>query len=238
MNCRVCGSHLDIDTEVCPYCNTVNPIAKKHREDMKKYSADYAETKDQVITKSRKVNNRSLRIAVIAITILLLGTSIILDKSVVTLRFRHQSDLRKKDPDKYYSEIDKLIVDDDYFAIAQIASAHDLLWTYDDKSEILRATVSYRSLYENIMKALEENSYSSDKYAGSISQCIVDIDNYIYHADPENAEWEEYSENLLADTKLLLRVYLNVSEEQYRELIKMDNNERIAALTEVLDEVR
>lgn len=238
MKCKKCGSNLEIDSEVCPYCGMVNPIAQKHREDMKKYSADYEETKDQVITKSKKVNNRSIRIAVIAITALLIGTSVILDSFVVSLRFKHQRNLRREDSDKYYAEVEQLISSEDYFKISEIVLAHDLNRHFDDSDSLLMATCEYRSLYDNVMKALEEHSYSSDRYAGYISQNIVNIDNAIYRSEPESAEWKKYSEDLLKDTQLLLKVYLNISEEQYRELIKMDNNKRVAVLTEVLDEVR
>lgn len=69
MKCKNCGSNLEIENAYCPYCGRENPFAKKHRDDMKKYASDYNSTKDEVISRSRNVNTKAVKAAVIALTV-------------------------------------------------------------------------------------------------------------------------------------------------------------------------
>lgn len=245
MKCKSCGANLQIDNEVCPYCGIANPVAKKHREDMKKYSKDYSKTKKEVITKSKKVNERSVRIAVGAITFAAVLLSVFLDTSEVSVRHRLKNKAMTKDHEKYYAMVEDLIQYDDYFKISELVHAHNL---YDSSitplgyAELLRADTNYASLCSNIMKALEADDAHIDTYASYISHNLWYVDIYLHDNDVYSkvydAKWLKFADDLQRDTKLVLATFLNIPEEEYDELVKLSEAQRAVRIKEAIDEIK
>ncbi len=71
MKCKWCGAAVSLNDEFCPYCGALNEPARKHIEDMKKFSADYSATKSEVLGNVEKQSGKHKRIITIVILVLL-----------------------------------------------------------------------------------------------------------------------------------------------------------------------
>lgn len=71
MKCKGCGAAVSLNDEFCPYCGALNEPARKHIEDMKKFSADYSATKSEVLGNVEKQSGKHRKIITIVILVLL-----------------------------------------------------------------------------------------------------------------------------------------------------------------------
>lgn len=67
MKCPTCGANLQIEDEICPFCQNPNPFAVKHRQDMQYYHQEFQETKQNVEEKARRFHSLTAKITVIAV---------------------------------------------------------------------------------------------------------------------------------------------------------------------------
>lgn len=242
MKCSNCGNNLEIDNEVCPFCGSVNPIAKQHREDMKKYAKDYDVTKENVISKSKRVNEKAIKIAAIAFTVAAFAILLPFLVSVDEIGRQYKRDKAIDNEENCVPELMRLIEADDYLAVDEYAKKTRLTRQFalgGKYYNVIFASAQYASLFQDIMCVISDSVVINERTADNISYEIKTLENRMnltVYDIPE--ECQTYIEHLYADTKLLLKTYLNISEEKYDELMSESDNQRSISMLEVLNETR
>lgn len=241
MKCQYCGSNLQIDDELCPYCGKANKIAKKHREDMKKYERDYDNTKEQVISKSKSVNGKAIKVAAVALTIAVIAILIPIAATTEDIKRSHTKKAMNRAFDEYLPQLEEMMCEDDYLAIDELARTHNFgkVKNYENEYfDVIAATTSYVELLENILVVYGDNGFKTEKYAAFIGDNIVGLHKRVgeYAEIPQG--WEEYAKHIEADAKLLVKTYLGISEEEYDELLEMADYKRDEIIWEAIDEIQ
>lgn len=241
MKCSSCGANLEIDNEVCPYCGSVNRIAQKHREDMKKYKTDYDTTKSEVIKKSRRVNEKAIRISVVAFTVSALALLIILILGETTFRYRYNRNKSMANVEQYRPQIEDLMAKEDYLALNELIIAHELYHSenFDGKYyTALRATTSFANLYYDVLRVIEDGGNDTERLASNIGNYINEINRPLNEYDKIPDDCKSYMNHLGEDTQLLLQTYLNLSKADYYDIVTMTGMKRSEKLAEVIDEIQ
>lgn len=235
MKCKNCGSNLDIDKEVCPYCGAENKIAKKHREDMKRYAMDYEITKDTVVRKSRKLNDRSIRIAVLAVTVAAIALLVLYSSSYNSQKRDSERKRYKKELAECLPQAEKYIENQDFMALGDLIKCQRLFDSTVYKgeySDIFRATGYYQDLFSSVMVLLGDSGYRTERLIGSIGDDIVHLEQYVGKISTDRCN--EYLLQMREEAILLLERYLGMSRQEYENLLKMTATERNVAIGEVV----
>ena len=241
MKCTKCGSNLEIDHEFCPYCGMPNPVARKHREDMKKYAGDYERTKETVVTKSRKTNRMSIRIAVISLTVAAVIGVVVYCAIADSLRRDHFRNIAEKEVDENVEKLLPYIENNDYLTVNEMAAAAKLrsLLTFDhDCYDVVRVSDSFSDLFMEIMAFEDDNGEMAEQYARQFANCINDIGRIVNEKKDRKEPYAQYMTNIKQDTVLMLKTYLNMSEEAAQELFEMTDVKRENALWEVIHAIQ
>ena len=243
MKCRQCGYNLEIDTEICPCCGIPNPVAKKHRADMRKYTTDYAQTKEVVISKSRRINTAVIRITVIVVTIAAMVGLICYGGMSDKLRRDVNRRIPKKEVMALLPELDELIEAEDYMAVHAFNSAHKIYKSLGFDSEytnLILATNAYSDLLMNLLLMKSDGGQNTYSYASSIGDEILMLSRRAgtpeMYSSPER--FDAYLSNMEKDVIGLLYTYLGITETEYRELLEMTATKRAARVEEIIDEIK
>ncbi len=241
MKCSNCGANLQIDFAVCPYCGTPNKVAQKHREDMLKYEKDYDNTKRQVIIKSRLVNDKAIRITLIALTIAAVAILIPYAATADSLRRSHERKALKKTVENYFPQIDEYIEEEDYLALNEFSKSHQIERSlpYDNEYyNLVYATAAYSDMLASIMVIKGSNGVDIERYSSNISGNMKIIETRFGkdRVIPNNAD--DYADHMKRDARLLLKYYLGITEEEYEEMLNMTDTKRNAEILEVVNEIR
>ncbi len=237
MKCKRCGSNLEIDHEFCPYCGTPNQIARKHREDMKKYAGDYERTKETVVTKSRKTNRVSIRIAVISLTLAAIVGVVVYGAVSDSLRRNHFRKEAKKEVDARVDALIPYIENNDYLTVNEMAAEAELrslLPFQHECYDIVKVSDYFAELFTLVMVLSDDNGEKEEQYAKQISACIQDIGRVVDEKKDRKELYAQYMTNIKADTVRMFETYLNMSEDAALELFEMTDVKRENALWEVI----
>ncbi len=241
MKCKNCGSNLDIDTAVCPFCGTPNPVAEKHREDMARFEKDYRHTKAEVIGNSKKFNGRTFRVAAIAVTVAFVAISVLLVGFNGALSFKLHKTRLKIESKKYMPEIGTLIEEEEPLALARLAQGKDIRFDYTPETEGIRYAIfvsqNYSDLFAYVMK-LAANRHPS--YFDQTAVYITDALNYIKRYSEEGYKRDEslkhFFDAVRSEAVLLIKTYMNLSEEDAENLLTYSDGKLLLVIEEALNE--
>ena len=229
MKCQSCGANLQIDTAFCPYCGADNPVAKKHREDMKRYANDYKKTKEEVVGNTRKFNKKTFRITAIAVTIAAVAGIFIFTAVAESAGRQMYRDNKRQNAEKYFEDVISLIEDCDYIKLDALARAKGVKNTNDKSmreyynAENLATEYSY--VFSDIMKTLTDkdiSQYELTTIGGEVYRF------YKYYKDGPGTENEtvvRFFENCKRDMGFLLTTYVGISEEDVGNLENMSEGQ-------------
>lgn len=241
MKCKNCGNNLEIDNAFCPYCGTPNPVAKKHREDMKKYERDYDATKREVLSNSRRVSDRAIKITAIALTVAAIAVLIPFVSRTDSLGRSAQKSKAASNSEQYLPQLQELIKAEDYLAVNELAKAHMLnqYSVYDGKySAVFSVSSMYSDLLQEIGIVLDKKGQIPNGAFSTIGWDIKSIGSRVKDKYDISEECEEYLKHIERDTILLLETYLNISEEQYYEMQNISDSKRNLMVEEAVNELR
>lgn len=235
MKCKYCSSNIDIDTAVCPYCGKENPVAKKHREDMEKYSDDYNATKEDVMRSSKRFNSRTFRITVVAVTFAALAIMICLIAFNQALG-RTISQIKKdKESGKYAQQIINLVEQDDYLELNRLIESEDISYyaipELSDSYEVIYIARYYSRIFGELMEASTANGTSSPYAVSNINEDLKWIYQYSSQ-QKDNEMYTKYCNDAKRDVALLLEYYLDIPREKAVALESMSDGQRITILEE------
>lgn len=238
MKCANCGSNLDLETRFCPYCGTENKAAKQHVADMEKYAKDYKATKDEVLTNSRKFNAKTFKITVVAVTIAAIALLILLCVNVGNLNREYSRGRKSAKAEKYYSEIVDLMQRDDYFALYELIERENIYFNYGTKLydfyDVRGITYYFANAYSDIMMALQPGGNERGYIAQNLSDCVKTI--LTKETDSKEALVIQYVSDVQRDTKLLLKTYLNMTDEELEDYMTLTDAGKALLIEEKYNE--
>ncbi|MBO4678495.1 MAG: zinc ribbon domain-containing protein [Lachnospiraceae bacterium] len=242
MKCPSCGSNLQIDHAFCPYCGKVNPVAQKHREDMKRYANDYKKTKEEVIGNTRKFNKITFRITAIAITLAAIAGVIVLSISKSRLSYQIYRDKRSLKAPQYFEEVMNLMDEGDYVGLSTLASAKGVRSSSDaslrEYSGVFRAADCYEETFADIVRSLSDTNISDSDISSLASQIHWFYKSFKDYSDygADNARVAKFNEDIRRDMKLLLTTYLGISEETADKVEEMSEGQISVMIEEAFNE--
>lgn len=225
MKCKNCGSNLTIDDEVCSFCGSANPFATKHRAEMRHFTREFNETKEEVLKKSGMLNKWAVKITMIAVLIALnclamfaLTYSYDIEDFLIN---RHV----KANYNMYKAALDELEENRNYIGFYQFYNENSLYRAaaFDEYDAVNNICGNYVMIYNNVMAvATEEDAgYEYDSYEYKIEYISDELEYaYKYCKPREYSNMEEYSpkhqacmDDAIAQMEDLIQVYFNISDE-------------------------
>lgn len=223
MKCKHCGSNLTIDTPFCPFCGRENQVAKKHREDMSRYSEDYKATKKEVLRNAAKFNLKTIRITAIAVTIAAIAFLFIIIAFNEELGYRYYYSNSRTRSAEYAPEMVELVKADEYMELNRFMDKKRLNFystEYKEYSNTEYLSASFNRLFGYLMVINTKNRDISSYMGNNISNEVKTIIKYSTQIS-DNEEVNRFYADILRDTKLLLGTYLGLSDEDLADLEKM-----------------
>ena len=235
MKCKKCGANLEIDTAFCPYCGVANPIAKKHREDMRKFANDYENTKKEVIDNTKKFNRKTFLITVISVTFVLVALLVLMSVFGNKIKYNMEKAQRAKNSEKYLGLVEELIDKKDFLQLAEVKNRYSLR-TYDTSLEkytdIIRASEYYSYVYQFTFEYLYRSVESSYSFMDSISDYTRMI--YDTYESVEDPEMKEQVGNVVSDLELFFKTFLKLTDEEIASLPDITDAQRSVLIEEAI----
>lgn len=248
MKCEYCGNNLGIEDAVCPYCGKENRFAKMHTKDMRKYNADYASTREEVISNSRRFNSMTVRITIIAVLIAMIAGLMLALSHSYDIRYSREEREVAAHAARYRSEVRSLMDDRDYLGVCYYLQYHRI--SYSDALPefymVYNASYSYYSLMEYMNMLLSEDSYLSDE---EVIETIAGIVERIYDCSEPESDYErekyysveennEYIKALTEHTEVIVQGYFGLSDEELKEFRGLSKAKKQLMLEKRWEDVR
>lgn len=246
MKCEYCGNNLGIEDAVCPYCGKENKFAKKHEKDMRKYSAQFDSTRQEVLNNSKKFNNLTARITVIAVLAALIAATLVALSNNWDIRTYREEKQVMKHMDEYKPVLDKLIEDRDYLAVYYYCQSKRI--TYSDAMPeyyyIAEASRGYNSFYEYMGYLLDEDGFMDN------SEGVRDIEEIFSRAHDRlsPSEYEKkkyyndttmaYLQDMYDHMEIMVKGYFNLTDEDMEGFWELSEAKRQILMEEGYEKTR
>jgi hypothetical protein len=220
--------------------------------DMKHYQEDYEQTKESVISQSTRFNNRTARLAIIAIMILAAAVMLIITGRYSDIESRHriQKEKTAKEVEKNRNSVTATLKEmeehRDYVAMSYYVLNRKLRGDdyYSDYSRVFTAAISYRVIYNDILniidgyKGYEEKTHKD--WCDEIATTISDWNSYVggeFWGDSAGSkmhagEHGAFLADAKKDTQDMVQVYFNLSDEEASSMWTMEKDDISAMLYE------
>lgn len=219
IQCKKCGAQLDINTEVCPYCQTVNEEAREHIKKIKHFEKDYAKVKKAVFA---NVKTYSKGYGSLALLIILLLSSLIslfvlssedAFRDAATLNYYHdnQSQINER--------IDTYLLNEDYEKLAEYLETIEYNGYIEELSPY-RQLISMTSYYQRIKANIADYLYDARAYDNELSDLASNI-SYFYstaQADYYGNDFADVKKRLTMSLEKLLRHYGHFTDDDIAKL--------------------
>lgn len=245
MKCQYCGNNIGIEDEVCPHCGKENTQAAKHIADMQKYKEDYDKTKDNVIKKSTKFNDRTARIAIIALMIMIVAVMLVISRYYSDFETRNKRNEEKiaKEVEKNKGDIAATLKEmeehRDYLAMDYYVLNHQLRGNrdYNDYERVFSAAICHTAIYTDIINIVDGyNHYGNSgnrDWCNDMAIYIADWNKHVegefWHDSPDSpmhaGEHGAFLADAKKDTQDMVQVYFELTEEQASEMWTMSKDE-------------
>lgn len=252
MKCKYCGYNIGLEEERCPHCGNINEQAAKHIADMKQYQEDYAKTKESVIEKTTRFNDRTARAVIIAIMILAAAVMLIITGRYSDIETREKIKKEKiakeveKNRENITATLKEMEEHREYTAMSYYILNHQLRGddNYSDYSRVFTAAISYRTIYDDILNIIDGNDGYEEKthkdWCDNIAIYISDWNSYVggeFWGDSATSkmhagEHGAFLADAKKDTQDMVQVYFKLSDEQASSMWTMGKDEIGAMLYE------
>ncbi|MBO4831204.1 MAG: zinc ribbon domain-containing protein [Oscillospiraceae bacterium] len=230
MKCQHCGSNLNIEDSVCPYCGQPNPFAEKHQEAMRRFESDYEKTKRDVLEQTARFSKHTIRITILAVLVALIAGAAIFLIKADDIRWRMEEKRVESNASEHRAAISELMEERDYLALYSYFSKtntrySDALKEYD---AVCDCSFQYRLFYDNLMM-LQAKKADPDNYRYyTETELLEDIANEIrrinecmepqtYNEEAYTEEKMTYMEDLRDSVETMVEGYFGLSREEVME---------------------
>lgn len=160
MNCKNCGAPFENNLSKCPYCQTPNPEADKHKTAIRHLSGEIIRTRQKLSETTEKY----VRIVILCVLIILITSTLFaISRSweFAEMITRHEVTANRR---TYLSRLEQYESEDDFLALAAL---YDDKWLYgiDDfrKYEYISSISSaYQSIYYQIVSFLDGEHWENE----------------------------------------------------------------------------
>jgi len=247
MKCEHCGSNLDLETEVCPYCGTVNRQASKHVADMKKYNRQFTSTKESVYSKARKYSDVSVRAGILAILFVILAILLIVQGNIYRIRHSMQVASNSLHSEEILKQMDQYLEEEDYLGFSQYCEEKGIRF-YEDAFEGYNRTHNAASCYGYVYAQLMKICFSKETENRDITRNIAFLGDYLgdfYQCGKREKDYymsdDDYEQFLTEYGKMKehitawMMAYCNMTREEAEGLENMSNARITVFLEDKLD---
>ncbi len=244
MKCQYCGNNLQIEDEVCPYCGKPNPEAAGQREALRSVREEYEQTRSE----SKKKSISAGRVGRLIVIGLMLAAIIYMKGSIrrnSDFDYRQEQTEKKvaqtveKNKTEIYTTVVELERNRKYLALDSYMTNYRLRSNddYDDFFRVFTAVVDYRVIFEDIMCLLDGfDGYQErtpkdwcDDLAVYITGWNSYVDGEFWNDSPTSmmhlGEHGEFLKDIKRDTRDIVQVYFDLTDEQAAAMWKMDKDE-------------
>lgn len=249
MKCNSCGYNLNIEDLFCPHCGTKNNQAAKHESDMKHFDAEFENTRQEVISNSKRFNAFTAKLTIIAVLIALIAIGfIVASHSYDIVRWRIARQIDKHEPE-YRAELSGYEKDRDFDSIIRYYQTHEILRAYDsalnDFNTVYQMSNHYTML-EGYIRQLyagpESSNYTEEYLIEMIAKYVDHIDTSSEYNeyrrtefDGEHGDFIQYVRQLTQDT---VQVYFKLTDEQADSLYDLSVARRTVMLEEAFENAK
>lgn len=209
IECDKCGANLSLKDECCPYCGTENPDAIEHVRMMKYYQAEYNETREELVTKTRREAPLHVKRVIIAGLVAFFVLTVVVLMLVVEI-------IPSVRPSRIQSDHSAT-----HFLISRSTSLQkSIVEAGTEHEDEHRHTDDWRDVAELLYSFMKE-------YRG-----IMNTESYARKrwTVEETKRYEQEAEENLKKIECLLMYYANVPADELKELEEKTETEMIISL--------
>lgn len=246
MRCEYCGGDIGLESAFCPYCGKPNEQAQRHAGEMKAFRRDYEATRIGVERELRRYTGRSVRIAVIAVLLVLSVLLLILGGRAYSFRrlwLQHRSE---RNAEACMAEMDAMLAGEDFLAFNAYCEAN-YIDTYENVFEsyapAVRAARSFTYLYADILRTADPPDYYDEEYiVGTLTDDLeyfysaLDMEQYEYYEGADNEQNRRALAAMEERTELLLQSFCGLTAEEAAALRDMSEARRAITLEEAMQD--
>ena len=251
MKCKYCGADVGLEDLVCSHCGMPNEEARKHAQDMQRYSRDYERTKTEVSRSAKKAG----RLAAHGIILGLVIVANILVYSLLSNSYSLQRDWQVRKAEKNFQThqamMDEYLDKQDYLgfsAYCQASYIDGYSSKYRDYEQSVRMCRQYRYVYADMAKMVFASDKDADSIAGYRAESFYDTLDTLYKLiTPEYIEEHTYkadtavslrtAEGIRKQLNGMLTAFLHLTDEEIESLPAMTKTKRDMLLEEHILEV-
>lgn len=241
MKCNYCGGNLSLEDEICPHCGRVNQDAMQHIRDMKRYSGEFEETRQDVYTTTRRYSEISSRVILLAILVVLAFICLLSEH----FYYQASGSIREKTSEakaaSYNAILDDYIKNEEYLKIDKFVKAKRISRYgkgYEKYGDILPIAENYSTLYFKIMQLSEA---AKEDVPGKAKELADEMEYFYKRLYPERHGWqkairseqeEAVLKNMEENIRLLLITYCGLTREETEKIETMTSARRAILIEE------
>ena len=236
VNCKNCGAPLSLNDAYCPHCGTPNPEAQEHLKKLQQLDAQMESAKQEVVTEVRK-SKKGYGVLIILVMLLLAnlvvfvlhGASYEIADKIIASRMSKQ---------EIIDHADELLEKGEYIEFELFLDKYEL--SYKDYSEYL--SLEYMAeQYNRIVNSMTRYLYAKAPYDDplvNLCENIVDFkESYQSVKQRDMSEKNAYhAEKINEEVDDVLRVYLNLSDEDIEGIEEMNSSALLILVNERLND--
>lgn len=247
MKCPNCGSEMPLEYPFCPYCGAKNQAAAQHAADMEKYRSEFARTKAEVETRTKRYGANLIKAAAAVVLVILIIITAVINNNAWSFR----RDLVRKQAEQHYDTVSaslrECLAAGNYAEFSAFMDHYGLSYLYDSPFSGFRRVLQAANLYldtENAFLSLlkpdewedEESIADGINYRlTDFYECLEREENYSYLDSEEYPEPPEAAGAILdmqRKIELLAVTYLGLSAEDAGRLRTMTQGSRAKLVEE------
>lgn len=252
MECKFCGSQLNLEDEYCPFCGSKNKAAQKHIEDMRHYNQEFTQTKQQVLKES-KWYSRYLAVMVAIVMAAVVNVAVIaMTQEGYYLQYRYYQlyHMLKGDEVKAMlreweeaGELEQMELYYEKTSLANLDGASEFLpvidaYSYQERLKSSLIQFSMTPVAQVRRRYVEDEGYVIERIASSIENLysVFTQENYGWARDGYEGIHLEHLQEMEQETELWLKAYLYFTEEDIEALPDMQKYEILSLIDRRISE--
>lgn len=188
MKCPYCGSPMGLEDKYCPYCGRPNLMAVQHQSEMDYYQEEFERTQDEVFKKTEGLRRHGSWLAVLAVTLVLLMVSIVLNVKAWDIGYELRTKRVKAQTDENNAIIKEYLEAGEYgqFEGFYDANSLDIDYTNREYSAVYWAAKRYVRIISYISGIHDNYNYSfREDYITETCEYIADDLIYLFNIEKE-----------------------------------------------------
>lgn len=248
MRCKHCGGDISLETAFCPYCGQPNEHAQQHVREMKKFRRSYENTKSGVHNTVKNRTGISVRVAIIAVLIVLSVLLLIVGGKAYSIRRAWIQNRTEKNAGQMMQTMDALLEAEEFSAFSAFCEENYIEsygGTFESYAPVIWAAGTYCYVYGDIMSVLMPAEWQEpEQTVESLSDNLelfydaLNMEKYEYYEGADNEQNRKALAAMDENVTMLLEAYFGLSHEEAESLKTMSEARRALMLEEAISDAR